>query len=89
MFPMKNTIKALIRAKEICKSQHGLARAINNRLIHQSVKPVKQQNVWSWINETGSVPPEYCIPIEEATGGVVKAIHLRPDVFKLGYAVEK
>lgn len=88
MQTMKNTLKALNKAKDICKGQHGLARAINLRL-HSKVKRVKQQNVWSWLNESGVVPAEYCIPIEEATRGEVKAIHLRPDIFKLGYEVTK
>lgn len=83
---MTNSKTALIKATEICKGQHGLARAINHR-INKCVKPVLQQNVWSWINESGLVPAQYCIPIEEATDGAIKAIQLRPDVFKLDYVV--
>lgn len=86
---MKNTQKALIRAVDICKGQSALARGINENLIHHSVKSVTQQRVWSWINKSEVVPAEYCIPIERATNGIVKAIFLRPDVFGLGYVVTK
>jgi DNA-binding transcriptional regulator YdaS (Cro superfamily) len=85
---MKNTIKALTRAKDYCKSQHGLARAINRHLNHKSVKPVRQQHVYNWL-KGARLPSQYCIPIERATNGEVKAIHLRPDTFLLGYEVTK
>ena len=85
---MKNTTRALTRAVTICKSQHGLARAINKRLIHKSINRVKQQNIYNWL-QGARIPAEYCIPIEEATESAVKAIQLRPDVFKLDYTVTK
>ena len=41
---------------------------------------VSQQRVWAWLNKLdGKVSPEFCLPIEEATG--VSRHDLRPDVF--------
>ena len=77
---MKNTMKALARAIEICGGQHALARAVNKR-ISAPTNPIKQQNVWHWLNKSYFVPSEYCVAIEGATGDEVTREQLRPDVF--------
>ena len=48
---------ALKRAIELFGGQAGLAAAIG----------LKQQNIWNWVNRSGSVPAEYCPAIERAS----------------------
>lgn len=84
---MINTMKALRRAIKICKGQHGLSREIGKRIPKQT-KPPKQQHVWNWANKSHEIPPEFCIAIEQSTGGMVTARQLRPDVFwPVGYVI--
>lgn len=91
---MKNSIKKLREAIDICGGQRGLARAIN-ALLHKQVKPINQQRIQRWTIEPtddrpeAKVAAEYAVPIELATDGKVRAIYLRPDVFPLGYEVKK
>lgn len=64
---------ALQEAVSIIGGQQALAARIG----------VRQAHVWNWLNRDKSpVPPaEYCLPIENATGGRVTRYELRPDVF--------
>ena len=44
----------------------------------------KQSTVWDWLTKEGrKVPPDACQQIEEATGGKVTAVALRPDLAAL------
>lgn len=52
-------------------SQSALARALG----------VKQAHVWNWLNRDKRLPAEYCLKIEQATGGQVTRHDLRPDIF--------
>lgn len=42
---------------------------------------VVQSAVSNWRTRNSGVPAERCIPIEEATNGVVTRYELRPDIF--------
>lgn len=42
---------------------------------------LSQGAVAQWVTGRRPIPPRQCIPIEEATGGVVSRHDLRPDVF--------
>lgn len=66
---MKN--QPLDKAVEALGTQAALARFLG----------VKPPTVSQWINEQRPVPPRFCIPIEEATGGAVTRYDLRPDIF--------
>lgn len=62
---------ALSRAIEKLGGQSALARACG----------VKQGHVWHWLNKSHSVPGDYVLAIEAATGGAVTRYELRPDIF--------
>lgn len=64
-------VVALSRAIEKLGSQSALARACG----------IKQGHVWHWLNKSRSVPADYVLTIEEATGGAVTRHELRPDIF--------
>lgn len=68
---MDGDITALERAIEIAGGQSALADKIGGK--------IKQGHVWWWLKESGRVPAEHCIAIENATG--VTRYELRPDVF--------
>lgn len=73
---MKNYLE---KAIEIVGSQLGLARELKKK----TGRPVSQGSVWGWLNESKhGVPAEYCIPIEQITGGKVRREQLRPDVYQ-------
>lgn len=60
---MWNMNKALQEAIRLFDSQAKLAAEISRR----TGKPVRQQNVWWWLNRSnGSVPPEYAPAIVDA-----------------------
>lgn len=62
----------LEQAIDILGSQQKLADSVG----------VSQPTVWHWINAGNKrVPAEYCLGIEEATGGKVTKEMLRPDIF--------
>ncbi|NRA60845.1 MAG: helix-turn-helix domain-containing protein [Psychrobium sp.] len=63
----KNLI--LLNAVKIAGSQTKLAKLIGKR----------QQNIWSWLYETGVTPAEFVLSIEESTG--VSRQQLRPDLY--------
>lgn len=62
-------LHALQKAVEIAGGQSALARACG----------VRQGNVWSWLNRTRRIPPEYALKIEAFTG--VSRHSLRPDIY--------
>lgn len=64
-------VVALSRAIEKLGGQSALARACG----------VKQGHVWHWLNKSRSVPADYVLTIEAATGGTVTRHELRPDIF--------
>jgi DNA-binding transcriptional regulator YdaS (Cro superfamily) len=68
---MDKTIKALTRAIELTGSRAELARQIKS----------KPSTIQYWLAAPKRTPAEYCKPIQEATGGKVKAADLRPDIF--------
>jgi DNA-binding transcriptional regulator YdaS (Cro superfamily) len=64
-------VAALSRAIEKLGGQSALARACG----------VKQGHVWHWLNKSHSVPANYVLVVEAATGGAVTRHELRPDIF--------
>ncbi len=79
---MKNKQKPIIKnfalhkAVKVVRFQAELARLINK----------KQQDIWSWMHETGVIPAEYVLKIESATrdaGQMVSRHELRPDLYPL------
>lgn len=70
---------ALQRAIIILGGQTALAR----RLEKITGRKVHQRNVWSWLNRTRRVPPEFAIPIEQATGGEVTRHEIRADLYPM------
>lgn len=64
-----NTNTALQKAIEHLGTQAALAQALG----------VVQPAVSNWLRR--GVPPERCLPIEQATRGAVSRHDLRPDVF--------
>ncbi len=68
------TKKALERAIKIVGGQVALAAAIG----------ADQPAISFWMNKAkAGVPPQYCIPIEVATGGEVLRWQLRPDIYPM------
>lgn len=68
--------EALVKAVQVLGTQTALAVACGDL--------VKQQNVWSWLNRSGQLPPQYALKVQKATtekGDQVKASELCPDVF--------
>ena len=64
----------LLRAVKVMRFQRTLAVAIG----------VKQQNIWSWLYESGVVPAEHVLLIETVTrdkGDLVSRHDLRPDIY--------
>lgn len=45
---------------------------------------MKPQFLWQILSDLRPLPPRYCIPIEEVTGGAVTRYELRPDIFGVG-----
>lgn len=61
----------ILQAIQAAGTQASLATAIG---IHPTF-------VSQWAKNRRPVPAKWCIPIEEATGGVVTRYDLRPDIF--------
>ena len=64
---------ALRRAIDLFGGQAGLAAILG----------LRQQNIWNWLNRSGSVPAEFCPAIERASrdkGQPILCEELRPDV---------
>lgn len=70
------TISPLHRAVAIVGGQTALARALST-----AERPIAQGHIWAWLYRTKVTPPEFCIHIEQATGGAVTRYDLRPDIF--------
>lgn len=68
---MDSELSALKRAVDVAGGQSALARKLGNGC--------KQQNVWSWLNESKKAPPAFVLAIEKVTG--VPAHELRPDLY--------
>jgi DNA-binding transcriptional regulator YdaS (Cro superfamily) len=71
--------RALERAIDIAGGQTALAKKISEI----TGKPVRQGHVWSWLNRTRRVPPEFAIPVEIATEGAVSRHETRPDLYPI------
>lgn len=67
------------KAVDIVGSQVALAAAISSKK-----KRVSPGQVSHWYTGLKQVPPHHCIPVEEATWGLVTRYELRPDVFGNG-----
>ena len=76
-----DTITYLEKAIQLCEGQTELADRINAHL-PPTVKTVKQANIWSWLNRSHKVPPEYAIPLQLAVDGQVTAAQVCPDAFR-------
>ena len=61
---------ALTKAIGVFGGKAALARALNTY----------PQKVDNWTRRSGRVPAEYCVAIEQATGGSVTVEELRPDL---------
>ena len=68
---MSESIEALRAAKDILGSERAVA----------SVVGVKQPSVNYILNAGKKVPAEWCIPLEQATGGKITRHQLRPDLY--------
>ena len=68
--------EALKEAISIAGGQSELARKISSA----SDKPVRQQQVWNWLNRQKRVPTKHSKAIELVTG--VPKEKLRPDIFQ-------
>ena len=75
--PLSPQKTALIRAAQLCGGQAALARLLSAR----TGGAVSQQRVWNAVHRDRSVPGEWCLAIEEATGGKISAQALRPDLY--------
>lgn len=64
---------AIQKAIQALGSQQKLASAVG----------IKQPNVWCWLHNKKRVSPENVNAIVEATGGLVKAYEIRPDLPQL------
>ena len=68
---MVTGIEALKLAKDTLESEAALAAAVG----------VKQPSVNYMLRKGKRVPAEWCLPIEEATGGKITRHDLRPDLY--------
>jgi DNA-binding transcriptional regulator YdaS (Cro superfamily) len=64
-------IEALKTAVGLLGSQKALAKAISR----------PQSRISEVINLQGKIPAEWCLPIEQVTGGKVTRHQLRPDLY--------
>ena len=67
----RKSIAAIRRAVKLVKGPSALATLIR----------VKRQQVQAWTTGVRPIPAHHCKTIETATGGKVRCIQLRPDVF--------
>lgn len=68
---------ALITAIALCGGQAALARL----LAKAAGRSVSQQRIWNAVHRDRSIPAEWCVAIEQATGGKVSRRDLRPDLY--------
>lgn len=76
----KTAHEALLKAIEVAGDMSKLARSINKGL-PSGVKPIKNQNVWWWVNRSKKISPLYVNACVDAVSGCVKASELRPDLY--------
>jgi DNA-binding transcriptional regulator YdaS (Cro superfamily) len=69
--------KAFAAAIALCGGQAALARL----LTRAAGKTVSQQRIWNAAHRDQSIPAEWCVAIEKATGGKVSRQDLRPDLY--------
>jgi DNA-binding transcriptional regulator YdaS (Cro superfamily) len=68
---------ALADAVALCGGQAALARLLSRA----AGRPVSQQRIWNALHRDQSIPAEWCVAIERATGGRVSRQALRPDLY--------
>ena len=71
---------ALFSAIALCGGQAALARLLSAAL----GVPVSQQRIWNAAHRDQTIPAEWCLGIEQATGGKVTRHALRPDLYPTG-----
>jgi len=74
---MKTKSSVLKDAVDYAGGQTAFARLVSQFL----PKPISQKHVWNWLYRDRRIAAEYCLPIETATQGAVKASMLRPDLW--------
>jgi DNA-binding transcriptional regulator YdaS (Cro superfamily) len=74
--PADTPKNALNMAIALCGGQAALAR-----LLSRAGRAVSQQRIWNAVHRDQSIPAEWCLPIERATGGRVTCRQLRPDLY--------
>jgi DNA-binding transcriptional regulator YdaS (Cro superfamily) len=75
----RKSVSPIEKAIRAANGQTELARLLSAHL----GRPVRQGNVWSWLNRTKRVPAEFALPIEIVTGGKVTRHELRPDLYPI------
>ena len=68
---------ALLAAIAHCGGQAALARTLSAALGMR----ISQQRIWNAVHRDRTLPAEWCLAIEEATGGRVSRQGLRPDLY--------
>ena len=68
---------ALLSAIALCGGQAALARLLSAALGAK----ISQQRIWNAAHRDQSLPAEWCLAIENATGGKVTRHALRPDLY--------
>ena len=74
---LPNLKTALLSAIAHCGGQAALARALSAALETK----ISQQRVWNTLHRDPVIPAEWCLAIEQATGGAVSRHALRPDLY--------
>lgn len=59
----------------------GLSQAKLAELLTAAGFPATQSLVSQWEAGTVEIPPERCAQVEQVTGGKVRRVDLRPDIF--------
>jgi DNA-binding transcriptional regulator YdaS (Cro superfamily) len=68
---------ALLSAIALCGGQAALARMLSAALGAK----ISQQRIWNAAHRDRTLPAEWCLSIEQATGGQVSRHDLRPDLY--------
>ena len=69
---------ALLAAIAHCGGQASLARILSAALGLR----VSQQRIWNAVHRDSTIPAEWCLAIEEATGGKTSRQALRHDLYR-------
>jgi DNA-binding transcriptional regulator YdaS (Cro superfamily) len=79
--PMRESDKtAFLSAIARCGGQAALARLLSAALGTK----ISQQRIWNAAHRDQTIPAEWCLAIEQATGGAVSRHALRPDLYPQG-----